>query len=262
MCIGPMRLYEAMATLSFDYRIKTPISKTVIFTPYPRHEVETALLEFNIDYSNFVVLGDGYFDNTYDLTRWTHDNWYKQQALKLCALDLFDSDKFLIQDADLLLLKDYEAFVDNEPNFKAEILWNSYHKVYAECVEGILGLSRGIELSLVNELMPYYKQDWEELREYIENKHSKNWLDAIADYKPFDNTKWFSEYELLGIWKTNQTGWKYFEWPGQPPINTWDDFYNTDWTKFSAVKYHARPLKFMTAEEAKKVVKHIYDTVS
>ena len=34
MCIGPRRIYEAMATLSFDYKIKTPIDHTVIITPY------------------------------------------------------------------------------------------------------------------------------------------------------------------------------------------------------------------------------------
>lgn len=262
MCVGPGRLYEAMATLSFDYRIKTPIDRTIIITPYSRTEVENALLEFNVDYSKFVILNDNYFDGIYDLSRWAHDNWYKQQALKLCALDIFDAEQFLIQDADLLLLKDYDPFINGEPNFKAEGLWNDYHKVYADCIEDILGLTRGVNLSLVNEIMPYLKQDWIELKTYIERINGKNWLDVPPDYKEFDGTKWFSEYELLGIWKTNQKGWHYFDWVSQPPINSWDDVYNTNWSEYSAVKFHVRPLKFMNKDEATNLVKYIYDTVN
>ena len=65
MCIGPKRLYEAMATLSFDHRIKTPIDKTIIFTPYSRDEVENSLDEFSIEYSNFEILSDDYFASLY-----------------------------------------------------------------------------------------------------------------------------------------------------------------------------------------------------
>lgn len=262
MCVGPGRLYEAMATLSFDYRILTPITQTIIFTPYDQSMVIDALLEFGIDCSKFVILNDNYFDTKYDISRWTHDNWYKQQAFKLCALDHFSSEQFLIQDADLLLTKNYTTFEDNKPVFKAESLWNDYHKVYADCVEGIIGYRRKIDVSLVNEFMPYLKQDWLELKTFIESKHNKSWLDVIPDYRPFDNTKWFSEYELLGIWKTNHNDYDWNVWISQPPINTWDDFYNTNWNLYSAVKFHARPLKFMTADDAKKVIEYIYDTVN
>jgi hypothetical protein len=84
----------------------------------------------------------------------------------------------------------------------------------------------------------------------------------MPDYRVFDDTKWFSEYELLGIWKTNQTGWNYFDWVSQPPINSWEDVLNTNWNEFSAVKFHVRPLKFMTAQQAKDLVKYIHDTVN
>lgn len=262
MCVGPQRLYEAMATLSFDYKIKTPIAKTIIITPYTRTEVENALIEFGIDYSKFVVLNDNYFDDLYDLSRWSHDNWYKQQALKLCALDTFSAEQFLIQDADVMLLEDYEAFINSEPNFKAEDLWNEHHAVYAAGVEGIIGLKRGLNYSLVNEILPYYKSDWLELKYYIQQRHNKGWLDAIADHKPFDDTKWFSEYELLGIWKTNRGGWKYFTRVGQPPITSWDDVYSTNWKELSAVKYHTRPLKFMDKQQAIELVRFINDTIN
>lgn len=265
ICVGPRRLYEAMATLSFDYKISTPIDQTVIFTPYDKSIVEHALKEFSVNYENFVILNDEFFNDKYDITRWSHDNWYKQQAFKLCALDYFDSEKFLIQDADLLITKNYDVFIGNKPVFKAESLWNDYHMLYAKGIEEIIGYRRKIDVSLVNEFMPYLKSDWVKLKTFIEHKYNKSWLDAIPDIRPFDNTKWFSEYELLGIWKTNQDDYNWNIWvsqPSQPPINTWDDFYNINWNLHSAVKFHVQPLKFMTAEEAHKVVKHIYDTVN
>ncbi len=175
---------------------------------------------------------------------------------------MFTADRFLIQDADLLLLEDYYAFIDGELNFKVEELWNEYHTVYAQGIEGITGLTRGLNYSLVNELMPYYKSDWVALKAHIEHRHNKSWLDAIADYKEFDDSKWFSEYELLGIWKTNQTGWRHFIRNGQPPINNWDDLCKINWQRYSAVKYHSRPLKFMDAQQAQRLVKFINDTVN
>lgn len=262
MCIGPRRLYEAMATLSFDYRISPSIDKTIIFTPYNRAEVKRALAEFNVECSKFEILSDDYFNGKYDLSRWTHDNWYKQQAFKLCALDYFDNERFLIQDADLLLTKKYEIFSEGKPVFKAEKIWNNHHEIYADCIGDIIGYRRKIDISLVNEFMPYLKQDWIELKTFIEKKYNKSWLNVIPDYRKFNSTKWFSEYELLGIWKTNRDNYSYNIWMSQPPISSWDDFYNTNWNLYGSVKFHTEPMKFMNKEQAKQVVKHINDTIN
>lgn len=257
MCVGPNRLYEAMATLKFDYRIYPRLDRTYIITPYSQDEFFSAMDEFLLSSENFVVVNDGYFEQHYDLSHWIHDNWYKQQAYKLCSLDHFDSECFLLQDADMILLKPYTVWTSGDLNFKAEPLWNDHHKVYAEMVEKIIGMRRAIPYSLVNELMPYSKADWLALKELL-----GDWINLIPDIRPFDETKWFSEYELLGIYKTNQTGWTYFSCESQPPVNTWDDFYNTNWSLYGSVKFHAEPLKFMDKEQAKQVVKHIYDTIN
>ena len=254
MCVGPNRINEAMATLKFDYRIYPQVDHTYIISPYSAEEFSNLFGEFNINAENFTILGDDYFDQHYDLTRWSHDNWYKQQAFKLCALDHFDSDYFLIQDCDLILLKPYSIWVGGDLNFKAEPLWNDYHTVYADMVEKITGLKRVVNCSLVNELMPYSKSDWLALKDLI-----GDWINVIPNTRPFDDSKWFSEYELLGIYKTNQTGWQYFENASQPRIDTWEDFYNVDWSQYHSVKFHTRPLKFMTTEEAKKVAGHLND---
>jgi len=254
MCVGPSRINEAMVTLSFDHRIYPIMDKTYIISPYGNSEFSQLFKEFNINDQNFEILPEDYFDQYYDLNRWNHDNWYKQQAFKLCALDHFDSEYFLIQDSDLVLLKPYSVWVSGNLNFKAEPLWNEYHTVYADMIEKIIGLKRVIPCSLVNELMPYSKQDWQALKARI-----GDWLNVIPNIRAFDDSKWFSEYELLGIYKTNQTGWQHFINVGQPMIYTWDDFYTADWSKQHSVKFHARPLKFMTTEEAHKVVEFLND---
>lgn len=264
MCVGPSRLNEAIATLSFDYQIRPHLDKTYIISPYSTQEFNSLFDEFGIDNQQFDILGDDYFSNYYDISRWSQDNWYKQQAFKLCALDHFDSEYFLIQDCDLILLNPYNIFVDQiYLNLKAEPLWNDYHTVYADMVKQIIGLDRKIPYSLVNELMPYKKSDWQALKEHIENTHGKNFLNAIADIRPFDETKWFSEYELLGIWKTNQSIlWTYFSNISQPTVNDWDEFFNIDWKNYGAVKFHARPLKFMNKQEAQKIIGFLKDVIS
>jgi hypothetical protein len=256
MCVGPGRINEAIVTLKFDYQIYPRPDKTYIISPYSEQEFQKLFNEFLINDTNIDILPEDYFDQYYDLSRWKHDNWYKQQAFKLCALDHFDSEYFLIQDCDLVLLKPYSVWVSGNLNFKAEPLWNDYHMVYADMVEKIIDMKRRLPYSLVNELMPYSKQDWQSLKELI-----GDWINIIPDTREFDSSKWFSEYELLGIYKTNQpNGWCYFSNPSQPPINTWDDFYNTNWREYSAVKFHAQPLKFMTTEQAHKVVEFLNGT--
>ena len=107
MCVGPDRINESIATLLFDYKIYPRIDKTYIISPHTKQEFTSLFDEFAINSSSIEVLPENYFDSYYDLTRWSHDNWYKQQAFKLCALDHFDSEYFLIQDCDLILLKPY-----------------------------------------------------------------------------------------------------------------------------------------------------------
>lgn len=261
MCVGPNRLVETMATLSFDSQITPSIDRTIIVSPYSEHEFKNLAIEFDLDLKNFTFLDDSYFSQHYNLSRWTHDNWYKQQAFKLCALDHFDSTHFLIQDCDLILLKPYSMLVNGELNFKAEDLWNDYQHLYGQKIEQLLGISRKYPISLVNELMPYTKQDWLELKAYIEQRHNCNFLDAIANLQAFDETKWFSEYELLGIWKTQQQGWQYFNYPSQPKIDAWPEFYSINWAEFHSVKFHAPPLKNMAVNQAKSLVKFLREIV-
>ena len=122
----------------------------------------------------------------------------------------------------------------------------------------ILGIPRTLPVSLVNELMPYKKEDWQFLKRVVEKHYKIDFLSAIASVRPFDDTKWFSEYELLGMFKMfRDDDWQHFINVSQPPINTWDDFYSADWSKQDTVKFHTPPLKFMTVTEGLKVVEYL-----
>jgi hypothetical protein len=258
MCVGPKRINEAMVTLSFDYNLITKPSKTLIVSPYTVQEFRSLFIQFGIDYDNITIIPDQYFSQYYDLTAWSKDNWYKQQAFKLCALDQFDSDYFLIQDCDIALIKPYNMFIEEKINFKAEPLWNPYQHIYGKMISKILGIPRTLQISLVNELMPVIKKDWQALKQLLETRHKTDFLTAISKVRPFDDTKWFSEYELLGMFKMfKDNNWTHFITVSQPPINTWDDFYDANWTNQDTVKFHAQPLKFMSIDEAHRVVEFL-----
>lgn len=254
LLIGPSRINEAAITLSFDHNLHPCPDKTYIISPYPQHYVDRIFLEFDLDPTKYILLDDLYFDQYYDLSRYKHNHWYYQQALKLCAFDHFDSDYFLLQDCDQVPLKTFNFFVNSKLNFKAENLWNPYQKLYAEMVEKLIGLTPVLNYSLVNELMPYAKKDWVDLKNLIEHRNNCYWLDAFPNVRELGEPKWLSEFELLGIYKTNQrTGWTYYTAVPQAAINTWDDFYSINWAEQDTVKFLTQPLKYMSLPDAIKV---------
>ena len=258
LLIGPGRINEAAATLSFDNNLDPLPDKTYIISPYPQHKLNKIFAEFELDSSDYTLLDDLYFEQFYDLNRYKHNHWYYQQALKFCALDHFDSEYFLLQDCDQVPLKRFDFFVDGKLNFKAENLWNPYQELYAEMVERLIGMKRILGYSLVNELMPYSKQDWNDLKRLIEEHNNCFWLDAFPNIRDLSEPKWLSEFELLGIYKTNQlTGWTYYTAIPQAAINSWEDFYAIDWSKQDTIKFLTQPLKYMDIDSAKKVIKHI-----
>jgi len=254
LLIGPSRINEAAITLSFDDRLNPLPDKTYIISPYPQHKLDSIFAEFGVDSSAYTLLDDLYFEQFYDLSRYKHNHWYYQQALKFCAVDHFDSDYFLLQDCDQVPLKQFDFFVNGKLNFKAENLWNPYQELYAEMAEKLTGLKRVLNYSLVNELMPYSKQDWDNLKQLLEERNNCFWLDAFPNIRELGEPKWLSEFEILGIYKTNQPdGWTHYPATPQAAINNWDDFYIIDWSKQDTVKFLTQPLKYMSLADAIKV---------
>ena len=247
MCVGQGRVYETACVLAFDYNIQAKIDQTLIVTPYNESDLKRWWRNFDIDYSKINFVSDASVQN---LNNWRAQSWYFQQALKLHLLDTVDSDCFLIQDSDVFCIKPYAPFVDNKPCFRVDELWNPYQQVYAEGVKQLTGFDRVIPYSFVTELMPYTKADWLQCKSYIDP-----WQTKIPATRAFDDTKWFSEYELLGIVKTNLTSDYTISIDVNPAIFTWEEIETTDWTLVPTVKFRARPFKFITEDQAQWLIK-------
>lgn len=249
MMVGPGRIYEAACSLSFDYNISPKIDQTIVVSPYSWVTLTTTFLSFGIDTDSFKFMLDEQCIDQFGLHDWQH-HWYLQQGIKLSLLDHVDSDKFLIQDCDVFAIKPYTFFNDNTPCFRVEELWNDYQHVYAEKVEKIIGYQRKIPFSFVTEFMPYTKQDWIQCKQHIEDKFSMPWQLAIKSISDFDETKWFSEYEMLGVYKTNVSTDYSYEIDTHPELNNLNDLRTADWSKIDTVKFKARPFKYMVNDDA------------
>ena len=252
MMVGPGRIYEAACSLSFDQNITPVIDRTIVVSPYSWVTLTTTFKSFGINVDSFTFMLDVEAIEKFKLHDWQH-HWYLQQGIKLSLLDNINSDKFLIQDCDVFAIKPYKFFNDDVPCFRVEELWNDYQLVYAERVEKLIGYKRKIPYSFVTEFMPYTKTDWLACKQHIEDRFAMPWSSAIKSVSDFDDTKWFSEYEMLGIYKTNTSDNYTYETDTHPELNTLNDLRNADWSKISTVKFKARPFKYMVSDDAQLV---------
>jgi hypothetical protein len=252
MCVGPGRLYEAACVLSLDANIQATMDQTLVISPYSETVIKHEWDGFNINYENLKIISD---TDIPQYPAWCDSHWYWQQAIKLHLLTTVDSDQFLIQDMDVFCNLPYQPF-DPGVTFRVEDVWNPQQQVYSEMVEKITGFARAIPVSFVTEIMPYYKQDWLDCAALIKRKLGNEWHAAIPSIQAFDNSKWFSEYELLGMYKTNVGDDYKIQFDTlTSAINSWEDFESHDWSQVPTVKFKARPLKFMSKSEAKSLVK-------
>jgi len=246
MMIGPGRLNDACCALSFDEFLSPTIDQTVIVSPLSSTDILEKFAQFpHIDQSKLVFKKDSDFD----LPGWD-DSWYKQQGLKFSLLDSLDSD-IVIQDCDVFYIKPWQYIQNGQPVFRTEDVWNDHHAVYEQAVKQLIGAGRVSNESYVTEFMPYLKQDWIELKQ----KLGGDWKTAIESVAPFDDTKWLSEYELLGIYKSVYDSDNYHYIKDQMPIiyhiNQLEEL---NWSEANVVKFKARPLKGMREQDAHRII--------
>ena len=95
------------------------------------------------------------------------------------------------------------------------------------------------------------KEDWNKLNQ----KLGGDWQSSIKSFREFDDTKWLSEYELLGIYKSVFDNDNYHYIKDQMPIFQHIEQLETlDWSGANVVKFKARPLKGMSEEHAHRIV--------
>lgn len=253
MMVGAGRMYEAACTLCFDKNLYPKIDETIIVSPYSFVTLTKEFENFDIDVSNFKFYHDSELIEKFNLQAWSLNHWYLQQGIKLSLIDNIDSD-FLIQDCDVFAIRPYHYFVDCNPTFRVEELWNNYQHVYADKVKELIDIDRSIPYSFVTEFMPYLKKDWQSCKKSIEEKHNQPWQEAIINLAPFDDTKWLSEYELLGIYKTNKDqNYQYIIEKTYPEVKTLEELFNIDSNITETIKFKAQPFKYMGQHAALKI---------
>jgi hypothetical protein len=101
------------------------------------------------------------------------------------------------------------------------VLENTTHGSYNGMIESIFGFPRQTPHCFITEFVPCHRDDWNSLKETLEQRHNKHFLDAMIDSCPGMPTvppwgngniiKWFSEYELLANWAVSQHAVDYQE---------------------------------------------------
>ena len=212
---APYRIPVTTVSLKFDYNL-LGVSKNIIVSPVNTKDLFRYLSQYNIDTNRFEHLHDQDLIDCYsEIDHWVFEgdyrnNWLKQQAIKLAALDYVDYSVALIHDPDTWMIQPYQA-VDAQGQLCMLALENVTEGSYDSVLPSVLGIARQTTHCFVTEFMPVYRQDWRHLKQTLENRHQRHFLDSIIDNVPSTETmdgsanlKWFSEYEFLGNWILTQ----------------------------------------------------------
>jgi len=207
------RVPHACLTMQFDHYLKG-IDRTVIATPVPKEELWLIFERHGIDTSRFDYVNDSVIFQQYpEVNNWVFEGdyrgwWLRQQAIKLAYLDYLDYDVALMHDPDTFMVEPYWCWKDGQLNML--VLPNTTHGSYNQVLPSVLGIPRQTTHCFVTELVAVMKQDWLALKQELEQRHGRHFLDGIIDHVPSMPTvppwgsgepiKWFSEYEFLGNW--------------------------------------------------------------
>lgn len=223
--LAKYRVPHAAFAMQFDHFLEG-IDYTIIATPMTQEELEPVWNKYNINSSKFQYVNDSAIYEHYpEVNDWVFEGdyrgwWLRQQAIKLAYLDYLDADIMLMHDADTFMLEPYRCYDNGTLNLLT--LTNTKHGSYAGVYESIIGAPEPSPHCFVTELCAVRKTDFVALKAYLQQRWpDKKWLDAIIDAVPGMPTippwgtgniiKWFSEYELLGNWATQQGNITYQE---------------------------------------------------
>ena len=208
------RVPHAIMSLQFAHHLRG-VDRTCIASPVPRDELWPIFEKYGIDTSNFDYAPDSEIYRLYpQVNNWVLPGdyrgwWLRQQAIKLAFLDYLDYDLMVMHDPDCILIRDYWPMRDGVLNYM--VLENERHSWgYYETIRNAFGFERQTPHCFISEYVPVLKQDITAMREFLEQRHQRHWLDALIDNCPGQPTVppwgkgemilWLSEYELVGNW--------------------------------------------------------------
>lgn len=178
--------------------IQNPI--TSIFVIFPRGTMPCKDLRSvkNLYFveEDFFKIDRSLFDN-YIIGNLDRRGWLLQQFIKLSGNMLCTENKFLVLDADTVIIKK-QSFEYKEKDIL--LFSDEYHQPYYSCFEKIFGYKTVDTISFVSHHMLFEKQFLQQMKQEIENKNHDQWIPAIIKNCDFSNPSCFSEYETYGHW--------------------------------------------------------------
>jgi hypothetical protein len=212
---APYRIPVATVSLQFDHNL-LGVTRNIIVSPVNTQDLFRYLSRHGIDTNRFEHLPDQDLIDLYpEIDHWVFEgdyrnNWLKQQAIKIAALDYVDYQTALIHDPDTWMIEPYQP-LDTQGQPTMMVQENVTEGSYDNVLPSVLGIERQTPHCFVTEFLPVIKQDWISLKHFLEQRHQRHFLDAIIDNVPGVDTidgsislKWFSEYEFLGNWTMTQ----------------------------------------------------------
>lgn len=120
--------------------------------------------------------------------------WYLQQFVKLGFCKCVEAPRYVIWDADTVLLQPMSFFCDGRLQLAAA---KEYHRPYFETFERLMDARPALRSSAISQYMPVDVSCAKEMLERIERLHNRHWIDAILSVLPLQGDSEFSEYETL-----------------------------------------------------------------
>lgn len=206
--VGNNREYDSIIPLLYDKNLVPKPSKTyIVYGPFRTDfDLLTLYKSYGIDTSSFEVLYDLDFTKKFKriytlepikLKSKDHTEYLLSMVItKMIVLDelshSLDTNFVLMQDCDILMSKPYFYFKNERPQ-----VWGkgSFTESFVRTL-----LGKSLELNTTHEIYPMLVSEWKKLKEFIEVKHNKNYVDAMCDVVLSGNKDGMSEYHLYATW--------------------------------------------------------------
>lgn len=141
------------------------------------------------------LLGFSKGDLKYNVNGNDRSGWLFQQLLKLSADNIITQDYFLVIDSDTIFTRPKIFLYKNKMIFDQSEEWHEpYHNVFNK----IFGFKTKSRLSFITHYMLFNKYYLKEMKQYIEQKHGKVWIDVVLENVDYNSNSGFSEYETFG----------------------------------------------------------------
>lgn len=131
----------------------------------------------------------------YRSSKWERSGWLYQQLLKLGSSSIVKQRRYLVIDADTVLIRPHKFFIDGKQVFYCRS-WSQpeYFVTYRK----LLGIKAPRPRSFVAHYMMFDKEKLGSLKNSIENRHGIKWYKAIIRSINRKKQFGFSEFETYG----------------------------------------------------------------